>query len=119
MERRGLRQGGNFMFVVDGRIKLPDRSNVLPGVSMKTVLELAEGTGVGVDEDDYCTGDIYPADEGMRQEMPWRLWERTPSIAISAMIGASATDPFRRERGRAGGASAPGRDRPRSPDVPT
>ena len=56
-------QGGNFMFVVDDRIKLPDRSNVLPGVSMKTVLELAEKIGVGVDEDDYCTGDIYSADE--------------------------------------------------------
>ena len=56
-------QGGNFMFVRGGRIKLPNRDGVLPGVSMKTVLELAESIGVGVDEDDYCTGDIYLADE--------------------------------------------------------
>jgi len=56
-------RGGNFMFVKDGRIKLPDRSNVLPGVSMKTVLEMAERIGVAVDEGDYTTGDIYCADE--------------------------------------------------------
>ncbi len=56
-------QGGNFMFVRDGRIKLPDRSGVLPGVSMKTVLELAGELGIGVDEGDYCVGDVYPAEE--------------------------------------------------------
>lgn len=56
-------QGGNFMFVSDGRIKLPDRSNVLAGVSMKAVLELAEGVGIGVDEGDFCTGDVYLAEE--------------------------------------------------------
>ena len=56
-------QGGNFMFVRDGRIKLPDRSAVLPGVSMKTVLELADRSGIGVDEGDYCVGDVYMASE--------------------------------------------------------
>ena len=56
-------QGGNFMFVRDGRIKLPDRSGVLPGVSMKTVLELAADSGIGVDEGDYSVGDVYAAEE--------------------------------------------------------
>ncbi len=56
-------QGGNFMFVRDGRIKLPDRSNVLAGVSMKAILDLAEGMAIGVDEDDFCTGDVYLAEE--------------------------------------------------------
>ncbi len=56
-------KGGNFMFVRDGRIKLPDRGNVLPGVSMATVLELAESLDIGVDEDEYSIGDIYEADE--------------------------------------------------------
>ena len=55
--------GANFMFVRDGRIKLPDRHNVLPGVSMQTVLELADELGLAVDEDDYCTYDVYTADE--------------------------------------------------------
>ena len=56
-------QGANFMFVVDGRIKLPDRRNVLPGVSMHTVLELAGALGIGVDEGLYSPSLIYGADE--------------------------------------------------------
>ena len=55
--------GANFMFVQDGRIKLPDRHNVLPGVSMQTVLELAESLGVPVDEEEYTPYDVYLADE--------------------------------------------------------
>ena len=35
----------NFMFVNGGRVKLPDRRNVLPGVSMDTVLEVAAASG--------------------------------------------------------------------------
>ncbi len=56
-------QGANFMFVVDGRIKLPDRSNVLPGVSMHTVLELASVLHIDVDEGLYSPSLIYDADE--------------------------------------------------------
>ena len=56
-------RGANFMFVADGRICLPDRSNVLPGVSMQTVLDLAKVLGIAVDEGSYTTGDIYEADE--------------------------------------------------------
>jgi branched-chain amino acid aminotransferase len=56
-------KGANFMFVQGGRIKLPDRSNVLPGVSMYTVLELAETIGAPVDEGDYSPYDVYMADE--------------------------------------------------------
>lgn len=56
-------RGANFMFVSDGRIKLPDRSNVLPGVSMQTVLEIADYLGIGVDEGLYNQGRLYDADE--------------------------------------------------------
>ncbi len=56
-------KGANFMFVADGRIKLPDRKNVLPGVSMQTVLELASRIGIEVDEGRYHQGDVYEADE--------------------------------------------------------
>ena len=55
--------GANFMFAQDGRIKLPDRRNVLPGVSMHTALELANHLGIGVDEGDYSAYDVYIADE--------------------------------------------------------
>ena len=56
-------RGANFMFVLDGRIKLPDRSNVLPGVSMHTVLEIAEYLSIGVDEGLYNQRELYDADE--------------------------------------------------------
>ncbi len=56
-------RGANFMFVTDGKIKLPDRSNVLPGVSMHTVLEIAEYLGIGVDEGLYNQRELYDADE--------------------------------------------------------
>ena len=55
--------GANFMFVKGGRIKLPDRHNVLAGVSMQTILELADELGIEVDEDEYSTYDVYAADE--------------------------------------------------------
>ena len=51
----------NFMFVKDGRIMLPDRSAALHGISMVTVLELAESMGIPVDEGRYSTSDVYAA----------------------------------------------------------
>ena len=56
-------RGANFMFVADRRIKLPDRKNVLPGVSMQTVLDLADRLGVKVDEGRYHQGDVYDSEE--------------------------------------------------------
>ena len=46
------------MFVKDGRIMLPDRNSALPGISMATVLELAESAGILVDEGRYNTSDV-------------------------------------------------------------
>ena len=56
-------KGGNFMFVRDGRIKLPDRRNVLPGVTMQTVLEIAAVLKIDVDEGAYSISDVYMASE--------------------------------------------------------
>ena len=66
-------EGANFMFVKDGRIKLPDRRNVLPGVSMQTVLELAESLNFPVDEGTYTQRDIYTADEAFLSSTPYCL----------------------------------------------
>lgn len=52
----------NFMFVSGGRIMLPDRSAVLPGISMATVLELADSLGIPVEEGRYNTSDVYAAE---------------------------------------------------------
>ena len=56
-------QGANFMFVRDGRVKLPNRRNVLPGVSMRTALELCEALDIEIDEAEYSIGDVYHASE--------------------------------------------------------
>jgi len=52
----------NFMFVKDGKIMLPDRSTALPGISMATVLELADSLGIPVEEGRYNTSDVYAAE---------------------------------------------------------
>lgn len=54
---------GNFIFVSSGRLMLPDRRNVLPGVTMETVLELAAELGLPVVEGNYTPFDVYQADE--------------------------------------------------------
>ncbi len=56
-------KGGNFMFIRDGRVKLPNRSNVLPGVTMQTVLEISDELDIDVDEGAYSIGDVYTASE--------------------------------------------------------
>ena len=56
-------QGANFMFARDGRVKLPDRLNVLPGISMQTVLELVSSLKIPVDEGRYSQLHVYDADE--------------------------------------------------------
>ena len=55
--------GGNFLFVADGCIKVPSRRHVLPGISMETVLELADNQGIPVEEGDFTTFDVYQAEE--------------------------------------------------------
>ena len=44
--------GANFLFLSQGRLCVPNRRNVLGGVSMDFVLELAEGMGVPAEEGD-------------------------------------------------------------------
>ena len=53
----------NFLFVQDGRIKVPSRRNVLHGVTMNSLLELAEGIGIPIDEGDFTPFAVYQADE--------------------------------------------------------
>jgi branched-chain amino acid aminotransferase len=81
-------KGGNFMFVRDGRIKLPDRTHVLPGVSMHTVLELAETLGIGVDEGDYSNADIYEADEIFLSATMYCI------VPVATMNGYKLADPI-------------------------
>ena len=87
-------QGGNFMFVREGRINLPNRDNVLPGVSMQTVLELAAEIGLDVAEDDYCVGDVYLAEEAFISSTRFCM---LPVASINGLaIGAQMPGPITR-----------------------
>jgi branched-chain amino acid aminotransferase len=55
--------GANFLFVSEGRIKVPDTRLVLSGADMAAVGELASGLQIGCDEGTYATYDVYTADE--------------------------------------------------------
>lgn len=55
----------NFLFMAGGRLKVPNRNNVLHGITMTTVIELCEGVGIPVDEGDYTPFAVYQADEAI------------------------------------------------------
>jgi branched-chain amino acid aminotransferase len=55
--------GSNFLFIADGRLKIPDTRLVLSGADMSAVLELTDGLGIGADEGSYTTYDVYNAQE--------------------------------------------------------
>ena len=91
--------GGNFAFVVDGRLKVPNRRNVLPGIGMETVLELAENQGIPIDEDDYTPFDVYQADEAFmmgssksllpaRSLNGWQVGDELPGPITKALTAA-------------------------------
>ncbi len=78
----------NFMFVKDGRIMLPDRSAALPGISMATVLELAESMGIPVDEGRYNTSDVYTAEGAYISGTRYCL------LPVSAINGVAVPGPI-------------------------
>ncbi len=92
-------QGANFMFVRDGRVKLPNRRNVLPGVSMRTALELCDSLGIEIDEAEYSIGDVYHASEAFVSStrfclLPvatingYRLGDETPGPVTIRLLAA-------------------------------
>jgi branched-chain amino acid aminotransferase len=56
-------QGSNIFLVRDGRLLTPRERYVLPGVSRQTVIDLAAGLGVPVEEKDLDLYDAAVADE--------------------------------------------------------
>ena len=122
-------QGANFMFVRDDRVKLPNRRNVLPGVSMRTALELCDSLGIEVDEAEYSIGDVYHASEAFVSStrfclLPvaavngYRLGDQTPGpvtikllVAWRNLVGVNfirqAVEQMPREAGPTGSAGQP------------
>ena len=85
-------QGANFMFVMDGAIMLPDRRNVLPGVSMGTVLELATAMGIPVEEGLFSPGLLRRADEAFVSSTRYCM---LPVASLNGeVVGESAPGPI-------------------------
>ncbi len=83
------------MFIYEGRIKLPDRRPVLPGISMQTVVDLAERLVIPVDEDDYCSADIYVSDEAFVTGTRYCL---LPVATLNGLsVGAGVPGPITRK----------------------
>ncbi len=55
--------GSNFLFVSDGRIKVPDTRLVLSGADMDFIGQLASNMQIGSDEGTYTPYDVYNAEE--------------------------------------------------------
>ncbi len=56
-------RGSNIFLVKNGSVNTPQGQFVLEGVTRRTVLDLAEGLGLGVEERDLDLFDAYTADE--------------------------------------------------------
>ena len=91
--------GANFAFIADGRLKIPNRRHVLPGIGMETLLEVAENQGIPIDEDDFTPFDVYQADEAFMMSstyciMPartlngWRIGDELPGPITRGLTAA-------------------------------
>ncbi|MEE8303831.1 MAG: aminotransferase class IV [Candidatus Tectomicrobia bacterium] len=86
--------GSNFMFISDGRVKIPDTRFVLSGADMKALLELAEGLGLGTDEGTYTTYDVYNAQEAFLTTNSFGI---LPIVSLNGLpIGDGTVGPLTR-----------------------
>lgn len=87
--------GSNFLIVKRGTIRVPTLRNTLPGVSRRTVLELAANMGVPVAECDFQVYDVMNADEAWLTSTPYCL---LPAVRINgAAIGEGRPGPVFRK----------------------
>ncbi len=86
--------GSNFMFIVDGRLKIPDTRFVLSGQDMAALLELTEGLGIEADEGTYATFDVYNADEAFLTTNSFGI---LPIVSLNGLpIGEGKVGPMTR-----------------------
>ncbi len=83
--------GANFLFFRQGRIHVPNRRHVLGGITMDTVLEIAEGLGIESEEGDYTPFDVYQADEAFMTTTPSHI---APVVSLNGVkIGNGTPGP--------------------------
>ena len=84
----------NFLFVVDGRLKIPDTRFVLSGADMAALLELADGLGIPTDEGTYTTYDVYNAQEAFLTTNSFGI---LPLVSLNGLpLGAGTVGPMTR-----------------------
>ncbi|MHC4092321.1 MAG: aminotransferase class IV [Planctomycetota bacterium] len=86
--------GANFLFVVDGRLKVPDTRFVLSGADMAAGLDLAAGLGIAADEGTYTTYDVYNAQEAFLTTNSFGI---LPIVSLNGLpIGTGKVGPMTR-----------------------
>ncbi|WP_254537372.1 aminotransferase class IV [Halomarina litorea] len=63
----------NLFFVDDGTLKTPAADDLLPGITRRTVLDLAEGESFPVETGRYTLDDVRGADEAFLTNSTWEL----------------------------------------------
>ncbi|UPV99109.1 aminotransferase class IV [Halorussus gelatinilyticus] len=80
----------NLFFVRDGVLHTPSLDGpILPGVTRRVVLELAESKGIPVEEGTYDPADLRSADEAFLTNSTWEL---RPLAAVEGTDGESGDD---------------------------
>ena len=83
--------GANFLFLRRGTIHVPNRRNVLGGITMDSVLEIASTLGFNTEEGDYTPFDVYKADEAFITTTPSHI---SPVVSLNGIkIGAGVPGP--------------------------
>lgn len=86
--------GANFLFVADGRLKIPDTRLVLSGADMDAILQLARGLGLETDEGTFTTYDVYNADEAFLTTNSFGV---LPIVSLNGLpIGSGKVGPMTR-----------------------
>lgn len=80
----------NLFFVRDGTVRTPTADgDVLPGITRKTVLELAREAGLEVEEGSYGLAEVLEADEAFLTNRTWEL--RPIDILDGVELGGGPT----------------------------
>jgi branched-chain amino acid aminotransferase len=86
--------GSNFLFVSEGRIKVPDTRLVLSGADMAAIGELASNLQIGCDEGTYTAYDVYTAEEAFLTTNSFGI---LPIVSMNGLpIGSGKVGPLTR-----------------------
>lgn len=87
--------GENVFVIKNGRVKTPPVTNILPGVTRRTVIEILEREGIPVDEQAFGRDAFYVADEAF---MCGTAAEVTPMHSLDRrIIGDGSPGPITRK----------------------